>query len=347
MKIYHFALIFLIFFFASVIKSDISIGLLKNIENDKEEITIGLSSATSDAVNYLSRTGSYGTGTINKDEVLTTFFTSLYASFGIISDLPKQTEIDIYIPVILICDVDGYYVYYFDEHVADDGNTYIERVWTEKKPYYFEDEYFVYRFTLTDMVYIFDKNNILEVEDRVIHVERKEFIMNPIYESFRMNYSDCILLNDEVFDLARKEAIINKLEDVMTYYTSRHNHIAYRQGITYTFSLPAGSQEWAAYIDDVSILVVFQGYPYGPDMDYTYNKIASAGANIIKKPRYYVEEKSWFYLAHRQGCERIKDSNNLLDETFDTIEECAELGAYCCECIEHGARVPELKYDNK
>ena len=84
MKIYHFALIFLIFFFASVIKSDISIGLLKNIENDKEEITIGLSSATSDAVNYLSRTGSYGTGTINKDEVLTTFFTSLYASFGII-----------------------------------------------------------------------------------------------------------------------------------------------------------------------------------------------------------------------------------------------------------------------
>ena len=85
MKIYHFALLFLIFFLGAVIKTDVSIGKLKAIENEKEEIRTSLSSATSDAVNYLSKTGSYGGGAINKQEVLNTFFTSLYTSLGIIS----------------------------------------------------------------------------------------------------------------------------------------------------------------------------------------------------------------------------------------------------------------------
>lgn len=344
MKIYHFTLIFLIFFLATVIKTDVSIGRLKDIENEKEEMTRALSSATSDAINYLSRTGSYGAGSINKEEVLSTFFTSLYSSLGIISDVSAQDEIEIYIPVILLCDVDGYYVYYYDEYIASDGNTYIERVWTEKMPYSHEDEYFVYRLTLTDIVHVYDRDNILGLDRPVIESERKEFAKNPIYEDFRRNYSDCILLDDEDYSLIRKGAIINRMEEVMAYYTSRHNHIAKEQGITYSFSFPTGNQEnWAEYIDDVNILVVFQGYPYGPDRNYTYNKVASAGANLIKKPRYYVEERSWYFLAHRQGCEKIREGTTLLEETFDSIEACAELGAYCCECIEHGARVPELE----
>lgn len=343
MKIYHFALLFLIFFLGTVIKTDISIGRLKAIENEKEEISISLSSATSDAVNYLAKTGSHGVGSINKEEVLNTFFASLYSSLGIISDASTRAEIEIYIPVILLCDVDGYYVYYYDEYKADDGNTYIERVWTEKMPYSYEDEHFIYRFTLSDMVYVYDKNNLLGMEE-VIGSEYKEFGKNPLYADFRRNNSSCILLNDEEYELIRKGTIMNKLEEVMAYYTSKHNFIAQRQGITYSFAFPIGNHdEWAEYIEDVNIIVVFQGYPYGPERNYTYNKIASAGANIVKKPRYYVEEKSWYFLVHRQGCEEIKNNDMILEETFDTIEEGVKFGAYCCECIEHGARVPELK----
>jgi hypothetical protein len=344
MRIYHFILLFLIFFIGTVIKTDISIGKLKRIEIDKKEISKSLSSATSDAINYLSKTSAYGSGTINKEEVLTTFFASLYSSLGIISNPSAQTEIEMYIPLILLCDQDGYYVYYYNQYKTDEENTYIERMWTEKMPYCYEDEYFIYRFTLSNMVYVFDKKDILNREESVIHCDYKEFQNNPSYTEFRAKYRDCILLNDENYNLVRKGAIINKLEETLSFYTSSHNHIASRQGITYTFSFPYGRQEeWADYMDDVSILVVFQGYPYGPGRDYAYNKIATAGANIVKKERYYVEEKSWYYLAHKQGCEKIESCTMLLDETFDTLEECAKLGAYCCDCIEHGARVPDLK----
>ena len=344
MKIYHFALLFLLFFLVAAVKIDISIGKLKAIENENEIITQNLVSATSDAVNYLSKTGSYGGGSINKEEVLNTFFMSLYSSMGIISDRAAQAEIEMYIPVILLCDSDGYYVYYYDEYKASDGNTYVERVWSEKMPYAYEDEYFVYRFTLTDEVYLYDKNDLLRQEDTLIQGIYKEFQTNSIYAEFRTSYSSCMLLNDENYEIIRKESIISTLEDVMSYYTSRHNFIASRQGITYTFSFPSGRQdEWATHIDDVNLLVVFQGYPYGSDRNYTHNKVASAAGNIIKKDKYLIEEKSWYKLAHKKGCEKIKESSIILDEKFDTIEECAELGAYCCECIEHGARVPNLK----
>ncbi len=343
-KIYHFALLFLIFYLGVIIKTDISIGRLKGIENENKEITNSISSATSDAVNYLSKTACYGTASINKEEVLNSFFTSLYSSLGIISDSTAQAEIEIYIPVVLLCDVDGYYIYYYDEYKTSDGIAYIERSWSEKMPYCYEDEYFIYRLTLTDMVYVYDKNNLLGLDEAVIGVEYKEFGKNSIYSDFKKNNSECILFNDTEYELVRKGSIIDKLEEVMAYYTSRHNLIAQRQGISYSFSFPTGKRdEWAEYIDDVNILVVFQGYPYGNDRNYTYNKIASAGANIYRKPSYYLEKKSWYLLAHRQGCERLKNNDMILEETFDTPEDCIKLGAYCCECIEHGARVPDIK----
>lgn len=120
--------------------------------------------------------------------------------------------------------------------------------------------------------------------------------------------------------------------------------IASHNGITYTFSFPAGnSEEWASYMDDLNLMVVFQGYPYGPNHDYTYNKVVSVGANIARAPVYYIEQKSWYYLAHIKGCVKIAESSTLLEETFDSIEDCAKIGAYCCECIEHGARVPVIR----
>ena len=344
MKIYHFALLFLLFFIGLVIKTDISIGKLKAVKYENKEMTSSLLTATSDAVNYLSKTQAYGRETINKDKVISTFFSSLYSSLGIISDKTAREEMEMYIPIILICDIDGYYVYYYDEYKSSDGNTYIERRWTEKMPYSYEDDCFIYRFTLTDTLYLYDKNHILNRDEAVIVCNYKEFQTGEIYEDFRKGYKDNMLLHDEAYELIRKESILSKLEDTMAYYTSRHNFIAKSQGITYTFSFPAGRQEeWGEFIDDVNIMVVFQGYPYGQDRSYMYNKVALSAAKIIKKPLYYVEEKSWYYLAHMEGCQKINENSILLEETFDTIEECARLGAYCCECIEHGVRVPELR----
>lgn len=343
MKIYHFALLFLLFFIGIVIKTDLSIGDLKAVENEKKELSISLDSATSDAINYLAASGTFGTNEINKEGVINTFFSSLYSSMDIISDPVAQTEVELYIPVILLCDTDGYYIYYYEDYIDGDGMHYANRQWSEKIPYCFEDDLFSYRFSLYDIISIYDKNNILKSNSQVIEINYHEMQVEDGYAEFRNKYPGSFLLDDEKFELAKKGAIINQLEEALSYYTTMHNVIAKNNGISYAFSFPADQEEWASYIDDVSLLVVFQGYPYGVSRNYTFNKIASSGANIIKKGIYFIEQKSWYYLIHRDGCEKLKVSTTVLDETFESIEECAKLGAYCCECIEHGARVPVLK----
>lgn len=343
MKVHHFALLFLLFFIAAVIKTDIIIGNLKAMANEKYELTKYLDSATSDAINCLAESGNHGTNSINKEKVVSTFLTSLYSSLGIISNKSAQEGIEMYIPVMLLCDEDGYYVYYYDEYKGSDGYTYAKRIWSEKQPYYYKDNYFVYRFTLTDTVYLYDVNNLLPGDQDVLEIDYHEIQKADEYQEFRSKYGDCILLKDEAFKLAKKSAIIKQLEDVMAYYTTKHNEIARRNGITYNFSFPSNKQgEWARYIDDVNLMVVFQGYPYGLGRDYTYNKVASAGADVIKKPVYYLEKKSWYYLAHKEGCPKLAESTMVTDEPLDSIEACVKMGAYCDDCIEYGARLPNL-----
>lgn len=334
----------MIFFLVSVIKTDVEIGKLKSIENEKAKLTASLDRATTDAVNYLTKLGVYGTSTINKDEVVNKFLTSFYSSLGIISDNNAKTEMEMYLPVLLLCDVDGYYVYYYEEYKGEDGLSYTSRQWSEKMPYYHKDKYFIYRFTLEDTVYLYDINHLLPVSQEVLAIDYKEIQTEGKYQEFREKYSDCILLDVEEYELVKKGAIINQLEKVLAYYTSRHNEIAAKNGITYTFTFPTEKEAtWADFMEDVNLLVVFQGYPYGVGRNYTYNKIASAGANIIKKSNYIVEQRSWYYLAHKKDCLKVGASAIILDEIFETIKECAAYGAYCCDCIEHGARVPVIK----
>lgn len=344
MKVSHFALLFLIFFLAIVIKTDISIGKVKSAEYEKAELTSCLESAISDAANFLENSEGFGTNTIKKDRVIETFFTSLYTAMGIISDNNAKNEIEMYVPVILLCDSDGYYVYYYDDYTDSHGLTYAKRCWTEKIPYCYQDAYFSYRFTLSDQISLYDKNGYLGTSSKCLTLDYHEIQTSEAYATFRIQHSDCILLDDEIFNLAKKGAIVNELEEVMAYYTSKHNMIAKNNGITYNFSFPMDQEEeWANYMDDVNLLVVFQGYPYGKERDYTFNKVVSAGANIIKKPVYYIEQKSWYPLAHIEGCDALKNNPNVLEENYESIEDCVKTGAFCHECIEHGARVPELK----
>lgn len=345
MKLYHIAISFLIFLLAVVIKTDLSIGRMEEIEHEKAELTESLYTAISDAIRGVSDSGRYGGNSIDKKEVTDTFFTSLYSALGIMSDQNAQSEVELYIPVILLCDSDGYYVYYYDDYKDSHGNSYTKRIWSEKMPYFYRDNNFIYRFTLIDTLGIYDASRTLaEAPQNVFDVDYHEVQTEALYQTFRQTHKSSPLLKDEAYKLMKKTAIISQLENVLSYYTFKHNSIARQNGITYSFSFPSGQgEEWAKYMDDVNMLVVFQGYPYGDKRDYTFNKVAASGANVIKRQAFYIEKKSWYYLAHKADCDKLKENTNVLEEPLDSLTECAKLGAYCDDCIEHGARVPELK----
>ncbi|MFW5669157.1 MAG: hypothetical protein ACOCM4_07935, partial [Acetivibrio ethanolgignens] len=77
-----------------------------------------------------------------------------------------------------------------------------------------------------------------------------------------------------------REVLLENLEEIV----KEHNVAVKRLGIQYRFFLPViKDEEWYREIDQISMLVLFQGYPYGNHTIGYYNRMAIGGAEIKKK----------------------------------------------------------------
>lgn len=316
---------------------------LNAVIDNKKEIDRYIDVAIDDAVKQLVEVGENNQIIINKEKAIESFFASLYSSFGILSNRDMQQQLDLYFPVIAVTVEDGYYIYYWDEYNGSDEYTYAVHRWSEKLPYYYEDDEFVYRFTLGDHITLLDKNGKLDQSgaQKIFQINYKD-IGDKFPNVFAQ--SDHFLLNHDKFHTLRKTTIASLIEDSMAYYTSHHNKIASNYGITYNFSLPPiRNSEWLPYLDDCSIFVVFQGYPFGNEAGDVYNRFASAGAKMSKDTLYYIEQVDWYLIYHRSGCPKMNEESILFDtEPHFTVEECVNEGAYACpECNNIGVYAPE------
>jgi len=343
LKLHHFTITFALIAITFIVISDIRMEHLNTALNSKIEFDRCIDTAIDDAVRHLLEVGENNQIVINKEKAIESFFTSLYASFGILTNRDMQKQLDLYFPVIAVTVEDGYYIYYWDEYKDSDENTYAIHRWSEKLPYFYEDENFLYRFTLDDHIILFDKNDKLEPSG-IQKVYQLNY--NDIGDKFPYAFdtSEHILLNHDKFHTLRKTTIASLIENSMAYYISHHNKIASNYGITYNFSLPPISHnEWLPYLDNCSIFVVFQGYPFGNEAGDVYNRFASAGAKISKDALYYIEQVDWYRIYHRSGCPEMKEDRYLFDtEPYFTVEECVNEGAYACPiCNNTGINAPE------
>ncbi len=115
----------------------------------------------------------------------------------------------------------------------------------------------------------------------------------------------------------------------MNYYISKYNNIAYQFGITYQFWLPSiDKADWYRTIDDISIFVIFQNYPYYVGSLDTYNRYSFGGARITKSNLYYIKGVNGIKYYHKADCDYI--NINEMENTYFTKEECAIEGAFPC-----------------
>lgn len=334
MKIYHFIILFAIIIISCIVVTDIRTNHLKAVIANKEQIDRNLDVALDDGVLRLAELDDNHNIKVNKDAALRSFLYSLYSSFGILDDRDQIEKLNLYLPVITVTTEEGYYVLYSDEYQNTDGYTYIAKRWSEKFPYYYEDEDFIYSFTLGDVVTLYDKHGLLEAitQQAVIKLDYHDIQTMDQYAGFRNSRPSNILLQEETFTLVRKSTITKCLEKTMAYYTSHHNRIAVQYGITYQFQLPIIREEtWAPFLNEVSMFVVFQGYPFGSGIGETYNRVASAGAKISKNKVFYLEQKGWYLVYHKSTCSELeKDSLIFRKEPYYSMEECVKEGAYAC-----------------
>lgn len=315
MKISHFALFFVIIAVCILLPLGYRVDQLQAIEEQKNEYNNIIDDAVDDAVSLLVETDRGDEIVLNKELAVSNFFTSLYNGFGIYDDVVKQEYLKMFIPVIMIVDQDGYYIY--QRSLNSTGDTYYEG-WSEKRPFSYKDPVsgLMLSFTLEDNITILDPtiNDILQGD----------------YHDLASYYTSVELLNnDTLFETTRKQCIIDHLSNDMQISINKHNMIAEREGITYNFVLPAVTDaNWYRTIDDVSFLAIFQGYPYGTGVD-RYNRYALGAARLHKSDMYVIKEEAGVKYYHRYDCPSLTDTDR--KNAYYTKKQCAILGAYPAE----------------
>jgi hypothetical protein len=326
---------------------DIHTDNLTAIAETKNDMDLYMNKAMESAAKALLQVdATTGKEILDKDKAAETFFSSMYASLGILSDPAAQEKFRAYVPVIAITAEDGYYLMYSDEFIGSGGYSYVTMRWTEKIPYSYEDNYFIYRFTMgTDMV-LYDKSNILDAtgSTKMFDVNAQDIRNLDMYATLRATVgNNSFLLEEEEFSLVRQQAVITLMEEDLSWYISRHNSIAKRYGITYQFSLPVtDTSEWNKTIEGPGIMIIFQGMPLIEDAARIYNRMAFSGSGVKKNIVYYIEQHGWYYLYHREGCPKLIGNINVREEHYYSVEECAELGAFSCsQCDPIGVHAPK------
>jgi hypothetical protein len=314
MKITNLAIIFFLIELCLFTVLDIRTENLSAITTRKMEYNKALDSAIDDGISDLVEVDSKRNLVLNKDAAVNQFYESLFSNFGVIGNSQSENKLKTYVPIILVTDTDGFYIYYSDTYQSG-SETLINKKWSEKIHYSYQEGNLVFNFTLDTYLTIYDTdaNAVYEGE----------------YEDLKGQFSGSQIMTDaETFDTIRRSAIIDKIEGEMNYYINKHNSIAYQLGITYQFWLPRIEEsDWYRTIDDVSMLVVFQGYPYKAGSTDTCNRYALGGARITKSDVYYITEENGMKYYHKSGCSHLINS---ADIAYYTKEECALEGAYPC-----------------
>ena len=317
MKWTNIAILFFLLELSLFIILDMRTLSLTGVINQKIEYNKALDSAIDDGVIELVEVDSQRNLVLNKEIAVEQFYQSLYANFGVMGNDRLEGKMRGYIPVILVTDEDGFYLCYSDIYNLGE-ETLITQRWNEKQPYAYEISDYIINFTLGTYLTVYNKNT-----NEIYKGEYRELIGM---------FQNTLLADEETFHTVRRHTIISTIEENMNYYINKHNNIAYQLGITYQFWLPEiDKTDWYRTIDDISMLVIFQGYPFSSASMDTYNRYAIGGARIRKTRVYYITEESGRKYYHKSDCPHLSNSTYLT--AYFTYEECALEGAYPCSKI--------------
>ena len=261
-------LVFAIIFMCMAVLLDSRFNDLAAISNLQMQYNFAMDNAVEAAMDRLVEVDNGWRKKLNKEEAVKCFYDSLAINLGVFDNRNLREKLKGYVPVVGVILDDGFYLYCDKEKIVD-GERIVVKEFSKKYPYQYYDKNITYYFTLTDYV-------------RMIDETKKEYYEGD-YHDLGMLFRNSIMNDNAEFDRVRRMTIINTLTDTIEMYINEHNKIAWHYGIQYHFALPYIEREdWYRTIDDISMIALFQGYPYGNNITGTYNRFAFAGARIHK-----------------------------------------------------------------
>lgn len=317
MKLSNLVILFCIIVISVIVVLDQRMESSANVATQKIQYSRAIDNSIDEALDALVEWDSADRVQINKDEAVERFFNSMYCNFGVMHDPEGQDRIQLYTPICAVIETDGFYVYHQERVQMTDALT-VQRRWTEKIPFSYDDGTNYWAFSLNDQV-------------RVVRKSDGSILVGDIDDLWG-SISSPLKTSSDYYEGKKREIIIQTIKEELAWYVNHHNEIANLWGISYSFSLPDfDGEDLFRSVDNVSFLAVFQGYPYSEYSRDTYNRFAFGGAQLAKESQFYVQaggEGVKYY--HLYDCPQC----SVHTEVYKTMKEASEAGARPCpECI--------------
>lgn len=264
MKHSDFTICFAIFAATLIIVSDMRTNIITKMLLTKLSYNQILDTAVEDSLLSSIEADFYGNKfVLDKEQILDRLWKNLSYSFGTFNqDLAQERLLDC-IPVIICTEMDGFYVWQYDE--AEKKHKF-----GEKLPFLFEEDGYCFFLNFADFIKIEDKNTGTVIEGTFDYV---------------IKYINTGLLEKrEVFEEKKKQVITELVRDSLELAVEKN---AVRQNIDakYRISIPfIDYEEWYQNIQDVNLLLYFQGNPrkfYGKN----YQRFIFSGARLSKNKK--------------------------------------------------------------
>ena len=346
MNYHHFTILFVIMLVAFGFGAQVRVSGYRAAADNYDKVERAFHEASDHAGEALC---GYGASAIitNRQAAYDVFMDSMCASLGILDDPSAREELKNYVPMFAVLEDEGFSIYFEDEYKRPDGYNYGTRTWTDYMPYAYADEDFVYRFTLSGYVTIWDEKGLINGTARIYNASPEELQEDELYEKLRKIRPGSFLFTKDKFCLVKQTAVIESVTEQMRYYVNAHNQKARAYGIGYDFAMPViDNSAWERSIEHPGVLVMIQGYPIDVAGQIVYNQYAFVGAQLYKKEPYYLTKRNWHPTYHRRHCSMLAlEGEEVLLKPVYSVEECVKRGAYACtECIPDGVYPPERIY---
>lgn len=363
MKLEHYLVVFVIVLAAIFVGVELKTNSLETMDKRTSEFNETIDNAVDDSLQSMMEVADSFDHNINLEVCSDTFFKALYAGFGAMDSVTGKEQLKMYVPVLLVTDEDGFYLMY---HSTSQLGDYTETAWTPKMAYYYSGTLsgnlsgvpaqFNYQISYT-------MSTIIKLSIKVVHSSGvsgdKSYYFEGHRESIVEEYlaagedatslavlsafmsaatAEGQLLSTSNFERFKQSVMTYQITKKMNYWVNEHNKIAKNYGISYNFSLPESSMDSVSRaIGDISLLAIFQGFPYGQGTSDVYSRFSLSGARLYKATRYVIAKAGSVLYYHRYNCGKLPKTGaggiNLPEASYETVttrRECAKKGAYPC-----------------
>lgn len=243
----------------------------------------------------------------NLDKALNQFYKTLYINLGIETNKPLQEAFKMYVPIKLVVAYKGIYVNTLTE-INEAGKKNKYELWHPINNFNFMDitNNLIINFTLDDYVYITNLNTMQFTEGK-----RTEMLIK---------FPTCTALKENKFEDVRRKVITDTINGALSYYSTKNNNIAKKNGFQYNVQIPILSNSSDNAVDNISFIAFYQGLPIRSDI--VHNSYAIAATKIRESKKYYGSYINGVKQYHKEKiCTEAQGKLKIFENKVDAAKE--------------------------